>query len=443
VRRTGRAAGLAALLLASLACRDGKEDAGGPKPAAAGVILLSIDTLRADHVGCYGYAYPTTPAIDGLCQDGLVFDEAISHAPSTLASHASILTSLVPQHHGASFARLRALPPEALALAEVLKPRGYRTASFNEGGQLSAEFGVAQGFDEYRSYRKTRFAQVLADASAWLERAPREPFFLFLHTYGPHAGYFPDPRHLPLFEEDYAGPLPDRIGQKLLNRVNRHELQLSSADERHIVAAYDAEIRTADELLKGFLAKLRSLSLYDGTVIAVTSDHGDELGERGRYGVHAHTLFDELLRVPLVVKLADRRRAGSRIPGPVRSIDIAPTLLGAVGVPRPAEFEGRDLLADAASGEDAPPALSWLDALPPLERSAIRTSAWKLDGARLYDLTNDPRETFDVATARADVAASLARRREELLASRPALAAREVRPSQELREQLRSLGYIE
>jgi len=439
--------GLAAVLLAlagALACRNGgTRGADTPQPAPAGIILLSIDTLRADHVGCYGYAYPTTPTIDGLCRDGLVFEDAISHAPSTLASHTSILTSLVPQHHGASFARLRGLPPDALTLAEVLKSRGYRTASFNEGGQLSAEFGVSQGFDEYHSYRKTRFAQVLADAGAWLERAPSAPFFLFLHTYGPHAGYFPDPRHLPLFEDAYAGPLPDRIGQKLLNSVNRHELRLSSADERHIVAAYDAEIRTADELLSGFLARLRTLAIYDGTVIAVTSDHGEELGERGRFGAHAHTLYDELLRVPLAIKLAGGQRAGSRVPGPVRGIDVAPTLLAAAGVPPPPEFEGRDLLADPASGEDAPPALSWLDALPPLERSAIRTAAWKLDGARLYDLASDPGETRDVAAARADVAASLARLRESVVGSRPALTTREVRPSKELSEQLRSLGYIE
>jgi arylsulfatase A-like enzyme len=127
----------------------------------------------------------------------------------------------------------------------------------------------------------------------------------------------------------------------------------------------------------------------------------------------------------------------------VRGIDVAPTLLAAAGLPPPPEFEGRDLLADPASGEDAPPALSWLDALPPLERSAIRTAAWKLDGARLYDLASDPGETRDVAAARADVAASLARLRESVVGSRPALTTREVRPSKELSEQLRSLGYIE
>jgi arylsulfatase A-like enzyme len=444
-----RAALVIALAASAGACGGSRpREATAPPPAPAGIVLVSLDTLRADHVGCYGYALPTTPAIDALGREGLVFEEAIAHAPSTLASHSSILASLVPQHHGASFARLRGLPPEALTLAEVLKSQGYRTASFNEGGQLSAEFGVSQGFDEYRSYRKTRFAQLLADAGAWLERAPaqgapRAPFFLFLHTYGPHAGYFPEPRLLSLFETGYAGPLPDRIGQKLLNRVNRHELPLSAADVRHIVAAYDAEIRGADELLGGFLTKLRTLGLYDGSVIAVTSDHGEELGERGRYGAHAHTLYDELLRVPLVIKLAGGRDAGRRVAGPVRGIDVAPTLLAAAGIPVPGEFEGRELLSPLEHPEDRPPALSWLDGLPPLERTSIRTDAWKLDGPRLYDLAGDPRETRDAAAQRAEVVASLSRLRDSLLASRPALRSQEVRPSQELSEQLRSLGYIE
>lgn len=443
------AAILAALGTCALACGGGgARDATAPATPPEGIILLSIDTLRADHLGCYGYAYPTTPTIDALSRQGIVFEAAISHAPSTLASHSSILTSLVPQHHGASFARLSGLPPAALTLAEVLKARGYRTASFNEGGQLSAEFGVSQGFDEYRSYRKTRFAQVLSDAGSWLEHArlanaPRRPFFLFLHTYGPHAGYFADPRYLPQFEEPYDGPLPDRIGQKLLNRINRRELSLSTADERHVVAAYDAEIRSTDELLSGFVAKLRQLGLYDGSVIAVTSDHGEELGERGRFGVHAHTLYDELLRVPLVLKLAGGRPAGRRVAGPVRGIDVAPTLLGAAGIAPPAEFEGRDLLSQRETGEDAPAALSWLDALPPMERTSIRTTAWKLDGARLYDLASDPQETRDVAAQRADVAASLARLRDTILGARRALQPQEVRPTQELEEQLRSLGYIE
>jgi arylsulfatase A-like enzyme len=448
VRRAALARGLAAIAVAcgsgAPAC-DSRERAPAPAPPA-GIVLVSIDTLRADHVGCYGYPVPTTPAIDALCRDGVLFREAISHAPSTLASHASILSSLVPQHHGASFARRSALPPAALTLAEVLSAHGYRTASFNEGGQLSAEFGVGQGFEEYRSYRKTRFAHALADAQAWLESTPRDtgrPFFLFLHTYGPHAGYSPDPRYLSEFHPGYAGPLPRRIGQKLLNQINRRELLLDAQDERRVIAAYDAELRATDDLLGGFVAALRARGLYERSLIAVTSDHGEELGERGRFGVHAHTLQDELLRVPLVLKLPGAQRAGAALSGPVRGIDVAPTLLAAAGIAAPAEFEGRDLLSSRGEGGEPPPALSWLDALPPLERSSLRTAAWKLDGARLYDLAADPGETRDLASRRADVAAELARQRDALLSARPALASQPVQPSRELQEQLRSLGYIE
>lgn len=432
------AAGLAACAL-GVACSD------APAPRfGANVILFSIDTLRADHLGCYGYERPTSPTIDELSSDAILFRVAIAHAPSTLASHASIFTSQVPQHHGASFARLTALPPDAVGLATVLKASGYHTASFNGGGQLSAEFGLDQGFEEYRSFpgAQGRFDRVLPRVLAWLGQARVRPFFLFLHTYGVHASYRPQPGYLALFRGPYDGPLPERISQLLLNRINSGQLPVDAADRQHIVAAYDAEIRWVDEHLGQLVQHLKGTGLYNDTLIAVTSDHGEELGERGRIGLHSHTLYDELLRVPLVVKLPHARHAGVRVDVPVRSIDIAPTILGALGIPAPATFDGEDLLARLGGTRAAPPAVCWLDAPSPADGTALRTAEWKLDRGRLYDLVRDPGETRDLAAQRGNVVAALERQRDAILAARPLPSAQRVQPSKELQEQLHALGYV-
>ena len=159
-----------------------------PRP---NVILISIDTLRPDHLGCYGYGEETSPELDRFALDSVVFDRAAAHAPSTLPSHASLLTSLLPQHHGASHVERRALPEAALTLAEVFTRQGYRSASFNGGGQLVREFGLDQGFEVYESveHREDRLTAIAERAVSWLDAAQPRHFFLFLHSYEAHQPF--------------------------------------------------------------------------------------------------------------------------------------------------------------------------------------------------------------------------------------------------------------
>ncbi|HXO39910.1 MAG TPA: sulfatase-like hydrolase/transferase, partial [Thermoanaerobaculia bacterium] len=195
-------------------------------PAARGCILVSIDTLRSDHLGAYGYSLPTSPEIDGFRRDAVLFSAAIAQAPSTLASHASMLTSLLVPQHGASFSLGNALALDVTTLAEIMRDHGIRTLSFNEGGQIAPQSGLGRGFNHYRSALvgpgSASLASEVARAAAWLRGHRGLPFFLFLHTYQVHHPYTPDARHLAMVEGmPYRGPLPAaETPLAVLDRIN-------------------------------------------------------------------------------------------------------------------------------------------------------------------------------------------------------------------------------
>jgi arylsulfatase A-like enzyme len=438
----------ALLLLAALGggCRR-----GAPPPS---VILVSIDTLRPDHLGCYGYGRPTSPEIDRFRAEAVLFEQAIAHAPSTLPSHASILTSLVPAHHGASVANGLAVPLEALTLAEVLRERGYATASFNGGIQLDRAWGLDQGFDRYVSVKPRdasaeslvdptdRFAHVVDEAARWLSGQEGRPVFLFLHTYEVHHPYSPEAADLALFRGDYRGPLPDQVSVDLLKRINDGAQAVDARDRRHVVAAYDAEIRSMDRAFGRLRARLEERGRYEDALVVFTSDHGEEFGEHGRMGWHTHSLHDELLRVPLLVKLPKARLAGASLGGQARGIDVAPTLLAALGIAAPAAFEGRNLLADRPLMGEGTETLAARDVKEPNRSAAIRTLEWKLYDGRLFDLRRDAGETRDVAAGESAVVERLRGRERVLLGARPAPPRRPAAQTDELRERLRSHGYV-
>jgi arylsulfatase A-like enzyme len=458
---TPAAAVVAAVCLAAGSLWLGRAHAAAPGPPAAppDVILISIDTLRADHLGCYGYPHPTSPNLDRFRDDAVLFSQAIAAAPSTLPSHASLMTSLWPRQHGAMHTTNRPLAARFLTLAEVFRRHGYRTVSFNDGGQLAPEFGLGNGFDLYRSSPigladlngssltgfRPRFSYITGQAAAWRDANPRPPLFLFLHTYQTHHPYRPEPRLLALMEPPYHGPLPATlIDVPTLVAINHKQRPMSPRDLAHIVAAYDAGIRAMDEAFGAYMAYLRRSGRYDAALVVVTSDHGEELGDHGQVGWHANTLYDELLRVPLLIKLPYGVHAGETVASQVRNIDVAPTLLAAMGWPRPAQFHGADLtpyLQDRAL--DPRVAVSQIDSKPD---TAIRTAAWKLYDGRLYDLAGDPGESRDVAAQHPEVAAKLARELRAEMASGPAAAAPppggDVQLSREERARLRALGYL-
>jgi arylsulfatase A-like enzyme len=429
---------LAAVLLAGCAPRP-------PAPRRPDIVLVSVDTLRADRLGCYGNPRPVSPAIDRFGAGAVRFETALAHASSTLSSHASMLTSLPPTAHGASFALRRRLPEPAVTIAEVLRDAGYRTVAITASGQLAPAFGLGQGFEVYRARVEKHepgafWPRVGAGLSQLAEPDPR-PVFLFLHTYETHHPYTPEHALLDELDPGYAGALGHRIPVELLQKVNAGEVALDAADRRRVERAYEAEIRSVDRAFGRLIEGLAAAGRLDDAVVVLTSDHGEEFGEHGRLGWHSHTLYDELLRVPLLLKLPRGEGVGRIVAAPVRLIDLAPTLLEAAGVPAPPQFAGRSLLPFARGGDPRElPAVASLDE----ERGtshAIRWQGWKLYDGRLFDLARDPGETVDRGAGEAGRRAELERLLAAVLADRAAGG-----PSAELdaaaEQELRALGYL-
>ena len=437
------------------------------------VILVSIDTLRADHLGCYGYDRPTSPAIDAFSEGATVFTQAVAQAPSTLTSHASMLTSLYPEHHGAFFARSTALAPGIATLAGELADSGFATAAFTGGGQLAPEFGLTRGFDLYDGLPKgPRFADTVKSALQWLDETDPERAFLFLHTYETHHPYTPSSELLKLFSPAYEGRLGEEISKEMLDSINRGERQIDAADLEHIVAAYDAEILSVDSAFEALLRGLEERGLLDDVLLVFTSDHGEEFAEHGVVGWHSHTLFDELLLVPLVIRFPRGWGGGSQVPYQVRSIDIAPTILAAMGKDRPGSFEGVSLLP-LVEGFDQDPelaALSQQDASEEVRFVSVRYQSKKILPRRLqtssmfgdrgffekvalrlasilrpfvfFDLEQDPGERHDLSRESRKEIRRLQALDELATGSRPVVAGPEVELESETAERLRALGYI-
>ena len=415
----------------------------GPLP---NIILISIDTLRPDHLGCYGEELPTSPEIDRFRSDAVLFKTVIAQAPSTLPSHASIFTSLIPQHHQASHTALHPLSSAALTLTEVLRAAGYRTYAVVGGSQLAPVFGLNQGFDTYE-VQAVAFSGTIARGLEILDqRSSSSPFFLFLHTYEVHHPYSPQREKLAKLEAGYRGPLPASISVELLREINSKRLAIDKADLAHIMHAYDAEIMSMDEAFGEFQAALVSRGLYENSVIVFMSDHGEEFGEHGIVGWHSHTLYDELLRIPLLVKLPQSRYAGATIGSVVESIDIAPTILDLVGLSPPRAFEGHSLLPriEGGDGRDET-AVVWRETRPDESgvKSGIRTPEWKLHDGRLFNLLRDPGEQHDLASQEPELVASLERRLESVIASARPLEPATVVVDEGTRKALRALGYVQ
>lgn len=312
------ALGLAVLLAANTAAPDLKAAFKGRS-----VVLVSIDTLRADHLPAWGYAGVLTPAIDALGRDGVTFLDAWAHVPLTLPSHVTLFTGLLPNVHGVRDNLGYAMPPAAASLPALLKARGYATGAAVSSYVLRRETGLDRGFDAYddklppgggaQSVATVQRAGADTTAAAldWLRAQAARPFFLFLHLYDPH--------------EPYTPPEPYRSRFRL---------------------AYDGEIAASDAAVGGLVAELKRLGVYERALVVLTSDHGEGLGDHGEDG-HGILLYREALHVPLIVKLPQGRRAGERVEARVGLADVLPTLASLLELPTPADLPGRPLLSGA------------------------------------------------------------------------------------------------
>jgi arylsulfatase A-like enzyme len=307
---------------------------------------------------------------------------------------------------------------------------------------LAPEFGIGQGFEIYDAERLS-LGQVATKALAWLDEQPQRPFFLFLHTYQVHHPYDLDPESRKVLASEYAGPLPDHISVDLLRSVNQGDLELSEADRRHILQAYDAGIRRMDEEFGTFLGELQERELFARSLVVFTSDHGEEFGEHGWWGWHSHSLYDELLAVPLVIKRPGNEGAGTVVQRQVRLIDVAPTILRALEIPAPPSFQGVDLFE---TGDEAPrealPAIALRDT-EARDREAIRFRGWKWYHGSLFDLSADPLEQVDLAASRPEVFNRLQKILVDELEAGVSREGPEANPDRETMERLRSLGYVQ
>jgi choline-sulfatase len=391
------------------------------------VVLITLDTTRADHIGAYGYARAGTPALDGLARDGVLFERALTAAPVTLPAHASLLTGTYPFVHGVRNNGNFALGESVPTLATALHDRGYRTAAFVSAFVLDRRAGLARGFDVYddRLSLERRGDRTAAAAIAWLQslRPARPelvegravPFLLWLHLYDPHDPYVP----------------PEPFGKTFADRP------------------YDGEIAFDDQVIASVLREVGRLAPESSTIVAVAGDHGESLGEHGE-ATHAVFVYDSTLRIPFIVAWPGRLPAGRRVSAPVSGIDVAPTLLDLAGVPSLGGAQGRSLVAlmRGSGGEKAPP--TYAESYFPLfymnwaPLRSIQDGTWKFIDAptpELYDLAADAGERTNLAD-RLPARVSSARQALDALTGGVAGAMKERTVDRETAAKLASLGYV-
>ncbi len=466
-----------------------------PFPRPRNAIIVLIDTLRADHLSCYGYERPTSPEIDALAASGTLFAQAIVQNPKTSPSVATILSGTYPHTHGIATIGTW-LPDRVLLLPEVLAPRGFTTASFVANVNVGAIFNFDQGFQTMVQVGGRRVdndaARVNAAVIPWLEEhRDDDRFFLYVHYVDPHAPYDPPEPYRDMFVRDEHWGAWDGydvpFGDTHVGRIEHWLAIDDSTDVDLYVARYDAEIRYVDAKVGELLRELERLGLADDTLVVLVADHGESLGEHGWYFSHGLSLHETDVHVPLLFRLPGRLPAGRVVDGQVESVDIAPTVLDLLGIPTPPTMEGRSLvpllLGDRREGEP----VTHMEAGSRIgrQRKGIRTERWKLvynaDGIdldrepfspflylrvhrvnqlwatrrggpgryamwSLWDLANDPAEERDLYRERPEVVERLRPLLVDWIAREPAdrrpKRMREADMSPELREQLRSLGYV-
>ena len=469
---------LAALLLLAGCSRPG----GGPS-----VLLLTIDTLRPDHLGCYGYSSIRTPVIDSLAASGVLFENAYTPIPVTLPSHTSILSGLYPHQHGVRDNGVYRVPEELEMLPEILHARGYETAAFVGAYVLHSSYGIDRGFDRYDDEMEEpirsenpilpgsqvpgytrrwverwtkpyqRKAEVVVErASRWLRgRNGEKPFFCWVHLFDPHMPYTPPAPWDTLYGGGYSGPVDGTVAGFLeVAKETRGMIPVEHIDR--MIALYDGEISYTDHWVGELLKEVP-----EGTFVVVLSDHGEALGEHGEFFEHMRTLYRETTRVPLILSGAGTA-GGERRDELVSTLDVLPTILDKTGIPAPGGLPGRSLLGSEGKGKGAlyvetmcsrtavPVSYCW---------KGVRTTDWSLlfrygkpalseTERLLYRLATDPDELTNLYDEQERARTEIRREYEELLAlgtadERNPANFWSLEEDDERVDALRSLGYVE
>lgn len=397
--------------------------AGSGSSAAEPIVLISIDTLRADHVGAYGYRKVPTPNIDALASDGVLFERAYSHVPLTLPAHTSILSGRLPSETGVRDNIGFIVKPGERMLPQILRDHGFATAGAVSAYVLRKETGISQGFDFYDSNLPMAAqgtglgdvqrdgAETLKVADTWLDSQTSSRFFLFMHFYEPHKPYTP----------------PARYGQ---------------------YAPYDGEIAYADELVGRLIDSLRRRGLYDRAAIILLSDHGEGLGDHVEQE-HGLFIYEETMHIPLIVKLPRSDERGRRVAAPVQHIDVVPTVLDLLGIPRPGALQGRPLRSVMRGVSQSPEQGIYSESLYGRYHFAW-SELYALTDARfryiraprdeLYDLARDPDERRNLVAERPQARVAMRRALDGLITTAAVPAPTGVTADD--RERLQAIGYV-
>lgn len=378
------------------------------------VIFVSFDTLRASNVGIYGYKRNTTSTIDRLASEGYIFTNAISVAPWTLPSTMSWFTGVYPSVHKVlnkftvfkdgkeEISNVRRLSPSLKTLAEIFQEAGYKTGAFTGGAGVDRQFGFDIGFDEY--YDKKDFGgfeDSVPQALNWINKNKDKKLFVFLHGYNIHGQYVPQGGYDRRFvNNNYKGALTASKDEQLRLREDGLKLGknfLTKEDVFFLTSIYDEKIQRADAEFSKFIEEYKKTGLYEKTIFILTSDHGDEFYEHNRID-HGHSLYDELIRVPLIIKMPNIARK-NKITSQVSSIDIMPTIINLVGIKISNsvsnQMEGKSLLRVMAGELLAQDVYAETDYRYATFQRGIRTSdGWKY----IYNLENKMSELYNLRT---------------------------------------------
>ncbi|MDA8019426.1 MAG: sulfatase-like hydrolase/transferase [Thermoanaerobaculia bacterium] len=411
------------------------------------VILIVIDTLRADHLGAYDNQRSVSPNLDAFAEQATLFEAASSQAPHTIPSVLQLMSSRYKQG--------RALSPDTPTLAELLSDAGYRTGAIVENANFEFEkeaCGLPRGFDQFfrnglidrehvfeQHWKSPTPADVItAQARRWLSGLnPDQPFFLWLHYFDPHDPYLP-PYSADMEElswEADSSMTGDIRATRLFPKTGVDPGVVKEEDRRHLIRLYDAEIRYLDQSLGELFSFLREQRLFEDALIIVTADHGESFGEHGQW-THGTALYEQQIGIPLIVKYPDQT-LGRRMEEPVELLDVTPTVLDVTEVKTEARFDGRSLVNPGRRAAFA----FWKD------EWYVRTREWKLlhrsGTTQLFHISKDASEQFDVANDHPDVVEKLAGMRRARLRQIEASDDELEAVSREAVEQMKSLGYFQ
>jgi arylsulfatase A-like enzyme len=451
----------------SLACPDGLGSypraarwsvpaLSGPRPPDDwNVLIVSIDTLRADHLSAYGYARATSPHIDALARRGLLFENAETVQSATWPALTSLHSSLYPSAHGV-VENGQPMPEGLTTLAELLRARGFSTSAFITNMTRGRHPGFSRLFLSREGGQVAADRAAVGQAVAQLQRERDRRFFMWVHLLSPHADYAPPTPHASSFVRPGSSSLRGQLEE--LAALRRQGTLLPAADIAQVVGLYDGEVAFVDELVGQLLAALRSTGLEKSTMVILTADHGEDLYEHNRYFFHSPSVYRSSMHVPLIMTLPNGP-TGQRTVHPASLVDVTPTILGVLGLPIPSLLQGKNLLPGGVLPKEPVRTMTFGETHGRI--FTVRTPEWRfvynpervrpdapggpypIAEVELYDLKRDPREAQNIASSRPDLVRAFSA---EALAFRHRTRRKDplaTGPDPEAVEELRALGYLE